>query len=186
MENITQNTGENAPCTKWNAEFIKKLLKQNDKQLIYPIREVGCFFRSALAIAEMTCGKLFSASEINEMWFVCQDKGFIVNREMVKGGAPVMNLAFDLLFEKYGAEHYKAIEIATSRKGVVEFYPSIPKEMRRTDAFICKRKTPKTLKYPYHFVVNDAKGDLLFDPYTPDVQGTTEAYTVHFFIKKIE
>ena len=41
------------------------LIKQNNPSCKYDIREVGCFFRSSVAIAELHTGHVLNADGIN-------------------------------------------------------------------------------------------------------------------------
>lgn len=160
------------------------LIKQNDPQLLKDIREVGCFFRCALAIAEIKSGVRFEPDEINSLWKECVSKGFILHRTMVRGGAPVINCAFDFINSEIKPCRYKAIEVGTSRGGAVQYYDSIPIGMRRAEFYIFKGKTAMGSAFPFHFVLVDEAGSLIFDPYTDDVISLTEVYTIHFHIKE--
>ena len=160
------------------------LIKQNNPSCKYDIREVGCFFRSSVAIAELHTGHVLNADEINYLWAEGSQKGFIVKRELVKGGAPIINLAFDYLHKKHGTKAYKAFEVGTRRNGVPKYYGGVSEEKKQAQYFIKKRINPPTMYYKNHFVLVNKDGSLLWDPYTPDTEDYKEDYTILFYVKE--
>ena len=162
--------------------MLEKILKQTDARLYKDINQVGCFFRSSVAIAELKCEKALNASENNKIWDIGKEKEFILNRSLVKGGAPITNLAFKLMSEKYGTPLYKAIEVGTIREGKLTFYDSIPNNMRRCDAVIRKIKRPKKSPYPFHFVLLPFAKEPVWDPHDPPLLSAGIEYEIAFCI----
>ena len=165
-----------------------ELIKQNDKSCKYDIREVGCFFRSSLAIAELHTGHVLTADEINYLWEEGIKKGFIIKRELKKGGAPIINLGFDYLHKKYGVKSYKAFEVGTRRNGKPTYYGGVSEEKRQAQYFIKKKINPPDDFYRNHFVLVNHDGSPLWDPYTPDTPNTPEykeEYTVLFYVREM-
>ena len=163
--------------------MIRELLKQTDKQLYKDINQVGCFFRSAVAIAELKCGKILSASDNNKIWDIANEAKLIVDRNMVRGGAPITNLAFKLLHDKVGTHVWQCYEVGTRRAGKVSFYSSIPENMRRADAIIRKIKRPKLSPYPFHFVLLPFGKEPVWDPHDPPLLSAGIEYEILFCVK---
>lgn len=162
-----------------------EILKQNQHPLKRDICEVGCFFRSSIALVEFMLGEALSGKEINIMWDTGVSLGYIKNREMIKGGAPIINMALDV-FKKKGYASYKAYEVGTSRGGQPTFYSGVSMSLLEPKDFhyIQKIVQPKGSKYPYHFRVVNNDGSLKWDPYEPVVRMQREDYTIIFAIKK--
>ena len=163
--------------------MLEEILKQTDKNLYRDINQVGCFFRSSVAIAELKCGKALNASENNMIWDTARSQGFIVDRALVKGGAPITNLAFKFLHEKFATPIYKSYEVGTIRGGKLTFYDSIPHQMRRCDAIIRKIKRPNLSPYPYHFVLLPFGKEPVWDPHSPPLLSAGVEYEIAFCIK---
>ena len=163
--------------------MLEDLLKQTSKRLYKDINQVGCFFRSSIAIAELKCEKALSAHDINKIWNLGEEKGFIVNRELVKGGAPITNLAFQLLSEKYGMPLYKSYEVGTIRDGKVNYYKSIPDNMKEYSFVIRKIRRPKGSPYPFHFVLLPFAKEPVWDPHDPPLLSAGVEYEIAFYIK---
>lgn len=150
-------------------------LKQNDKNLMRDIQQVGCFFRSAQFIAENKTGKCLTAQQINAMWLWANEKGIIKNRVMVKGAAPIANRALEIL-----GDSGKFVEVGTFQNGVIKFYRGVHYGLQRIDALIQKVKQPAGSVYPEHFRVVDKFGAVLFDPYEPSLKNCTPMYSILF------
>jgi len=162
--------------------MLEKILKQTDKQLYKDINQVGCFFRSSVAIAELKCGKALDASDNNRIWDIGKQRGLIVDRSLVKGGAPITNLAFKLMSEKFATPLYKSIEVGTIRGGKLTFYDSIPPNMRRCDAIIRKIRRPRQSPYPFHFVLLPFAKEPIWDPHDPPLLSAGIEYEIAFCI----
>lgn len=163
--------------------MLKQLLKQTDTQLYKDINQVGCFFRSSVAIAELASKQVLSSQDINKLWDIAVEKKFIVDRNMVKGAAPIINLAFAKLNEKFSTPIVKAYEVGTIRGGKVTFYDSIPANMRRCDAIIRKIRRPKISPYPYHFVLLPFGKEPVWDPHDPPLLSAGTEYEIAFCLK---
>ena len=151
-----------------------ELLKQTDKRLLSVIREVGCFFRSAQAIAEMISGKALIPEQINEMWGWAKKAGFIDDKNFMRASAPITNHTLKLL-----GCNKKVYEVGTCRNGRDEYYPSVPKSLKRADYRIQKVKT----KYQAgtHFrVINDYEY-VLYDP-DPKVESLGAFYQILYCV----
>ena len=163
--------------------MLKELLKQTNSALYKDINQVGCFFRSSVAIAELKCGKALSANDINKIWDIGKDKGLIVDRNMIKGGAPITNIAFTFMAEKYGTPIYKSYEVGTIRNGKITYYDSIPQNMRSYNAIIRKIRRPKVAPYPFHFVLLPFAEEPIWDPHNPPLLSAGTEYEIAFLIK---
>lgn len=162
-----------------------EILKQNQRPLKRDICEVGCFFRSSIALAEFIMNEALSGQEINSMWDAGIGSGYIKNRELIKGGAPIINMALDIFKEK-GHPSFRAYEIGTSRGGVPAFYKGVSTSLLQVEDFhyIQKIVQPKGSAYPYHFRVVNSDGSLKWDPYEPIIRMQREDYTIIYAIKK--
>ena len=162
-----------------------ELLKQNSRGMKRDICEVGCFFRSSIALVEFMLNEALSAKEINTMWDVGIGLGYIKNRELIKGGAPIINIALDV-FKKKGSPTFKAYEIGTARNGIPSFYSGVNTSLLEPKDFhyIQKIVQPKGSLYPYHFRVVNSDYSLKWDPYEPVVKMQKEDYSIIFAIKK--
>ena len=74
-----------------------ELLKQTDKRLSPVIQQIGCFFRSAQAIAEIISGKALTPEQINEMWEWAKKAGYIDNKNFMRASAPITTHTLKLL-----------------------------------------------------------------------------------------
>ena len=150
-------------------------LKQNDKNLMQDIQQVGCFFRSAQFIAENKTAQCLSPQQINAMWLWANEKGVIKNRVMVKGAAPIANRTLKIL-----GDSGKFVEVGTFQNGVIKFYRGVHYGLQRIDALIQKVKQPAGSVYPEHFRVVDKFGAVIFDPYEPPLKNCTPMYSILF------
>ena len=162
-----------------------ELIKQNDPSCKHDIREVGCFFRCSIAIAELHTEHVLSPEEINRLWEEGVKKGLIVKRELVKGGAPIINLTFEYLNQKHGIKAHKAYEVGTRKNDIPKYYEGVSEDKKKAQYFIKKRINPPSMYYKNHFVLVNKNGSLLWDPYTPDTQDYKEAYTILFYVKEL-
>ena len=152
---------------------MQKLIKQNAEGLLKDIQEVGCFFRSALAMTEIKEKTTLTIGEINSAWVAACQKGYIVNR-CIKQSAPIANLV---------ALKGRWIEIGTFHDGKVDFYPSVAEKFRQIDALIQKRRMDTEIGT--HFVVVDRRGKTVFDPYEPTLRFSGIAYSIlYHYIRK--
>ncbi len=151
------------------------LIKQNDARLIKDIREVGCFFRSAQALAEIKTGTTLTAEQINAMWGWSIRNGHIENRVMVNGAMPIANKTL-----KYLGSPGQFIEVGLFQNGKTTYYKSIPKHLKRIDFLIQKAKQKAGAKYKNHFRVVDRFGCVIFDPYEPTVEVAGSEYSILF------
>ena len=162
------------------------LIKQNNPSCCYDVREVGCFFRSSLAIAELHTNHVLTANEINSLWEEGINRGFIIKKELKKGGAPLINLAFDYLHVRHGTKRYKAFEVGTRKNGKPTYYAGVSEEKRQAQYFIKKVKNPPTIIYNNHFLLVNKDGSVLWDPHTNDkIEGRTEEYTILFYVREL-
>ncbi len=153
------------------------LLKQTDKNLLPVIQKVGCFFRSAEAIAEIAMNKNLRAVQINEHWLTEKEKGFIDANNCMLASAPIANRVLKIL----GNTKDKFFEVGIFKNGKTTFYESIPKEMQRADFLIQKIKTKYSIGT--HFRVVDNAGQVIFDP-DPSVEEKGIFYSILYCLKK--
>ena len=72
----------------------RKRIYQNDLEVNFEVRKIGCFFRSALWIAEEIAGKFLSAEEINSLWKTAKKMNLVDDElNMHLGAAPLITLA---------------------------------------------------------------------------------------------
>ncbi|MEL3908049.1 MAG: hypothetical protein P1P64_03410 [Treponemataceae bacterium] len=152
------------------------IIKQNSKGLNPDIQAVGCFFVSALAIAQMHSNKNLTKAQYNKLWELAHARKYMKNRNMVVS-AKVINLAFDEL----GVRKW-ATEVGTSLGGYYVWVRDNP-SYQRVDACIQKIRQPKGSRYPMHFRVTNINGELLFDPYSPEIKSARSEYTIWYCIK---
>ena len=153
-----------------------KPIPQTSKELFRVIQCVGCFFRSAQAIAEIEAEKTLTLHQINKMWeWAVQEKIIDVDNKM-KASAPIANKTLEVL----GVKGKRFIEIATSKKGVPTYYPSIPKDLQKPKYFIKKILNQFN---GTHFLVVDKNGKTIFDP-DNSVKEVNEYYTILYAIKE--
>lgn len=147
-------------------------LKQNDGRLNPDIQEIGCFFRSALRMAEYASdGKTLTADEINGLWKTSKRKGFIDGNNDVVNSAAIANEALKIL-ETPG----KFTEVATFTGGTMGWYKSVPKDRRSAEYFIQKIKQNGPNKI--HFRNVDKFGNLIWDPHVPVIVCRGIIYTI--------
>jgi hypothetical protein len=144
-----------------------ELLKQNNKKLKKDIREVGCFFRSALALSEIKENKKLNAEQINVYWDLARKANFIDKDRCVTTSAPIATLASDL---------GRWIEIGTFKDGVKTLYKWVTCDLARVDGLIQKIQTDTIFKT--HFRVVDNEGKVLFDPYEPSIKPKKIEYSI--------
>ncbi len=156
-----------------------ELLKQTNYKLFPIIQNVGCFFRSAEAIAELAAKKSLTAEEINTQWLTEKQKGFITNDNCMRASAPIANRALKTL----GLTNLKFFEVGIFKNGKSEFYRSIPKRMRRADFLIQKVKTGTNIGT--HFRVVDRMGNVIFDP-DPRVKVTGIYYSILYCLEEVD
>lgn len=152
-----------------------KLLPQTNKELFHEIQCVGCFFRSAQAIAEMEAEKTLTPFQINAMWAWAKGEGLIDEGLKLKASAPIANKTLEVLQVK----NKRFIEIATSNMGVPAYYKSITKELQNPKYFI--RKILNQFGGT-HFLVVDKKGKTIFDPDNSAIE-KKEYYTILYAVK---
>ena len=150
------------------------LLKQTDKRLLPIIQQIGCFFRSAQAIAEIISCKTLTAEQINEMWEWAKKAGYIDNKNFMRASAPITNHTLKLLGCKK-----KIYEVGTSRNGREEYYPSVPKSLAHADFRIQKIKT----KYQAgtHFRMVNEYEQVIYDS-DPSVESLGAFYEILYCV----
>ena len=151
-----------------------EFIKQTDKRLLPIIRQIGCFFRSAQAIAEMISGKALTPEQINDMWEWAKGVGYIDNKNFMRASAPITNHTLKLLGCKK-----KVYEVGTLRNGREEYYPSVVKNMARADYRIQKIKT----KYQAgtHFRVVNEYERVIYDP-DPSIESLGSFYSILYCV----
>ncbi len=154
-----------------------QLLKQTQQNLYFIIQCIGCFFRSAQAIAELENKTALSAEQINEMWDWAKASGYIDEKNFMRASAPIANHTMKL----FGCKK-KFYEVGTFQNGKIEYYKSIPPSMRRIDYCIQKIKTK--YKAGTHFRVVDLKGNIIFDP-DPRIEAVGVFYSILYCVVDI-
>lgn len=166
--------------------MVREILKQNAEGMLKDIQEVGCFFKCAVAIAEKEQGCPLTAEENNKIWEVAINEDYIINREMVKGGAVITNLAFKLMTEKYGEHPKKCIEIGTRRNGKITFYEGVKEEYKDDECYIIhKLRMPKSNPFPNHFVLSSWYMSTKWDPHSPKLKAEGTVYDILYKVIRI-
>lgn len=149
------------------------MIKQNDKKCLPVVQKIGCFVRSCGAIAELKEMKQFTAEQINELWLWAKKSGNVDHNDDVKHSAPIATHALRML----GNETGKFIEIATFTRGKINYYGSVSEDLKMLPkSFIQKIKTDGPIGT--HFRVVNCAGELLFDPYAPEVKVQDILYSI--------
>ncbi|EMB22885.1 hypothetical protein [Treponema denticola] len=143
--------------------MIDTILKQNSKGMYKDIREVGCFFVSCLTIAQMKEGKTLTVEQYNSLWDEAHKAGYMYERRVLVSDK-IINLAFKSL-----GSSKKAFEVGTDQADFYDWVKSHP-DYKKVDACIEKIEQEEGAAYPYHFRVVNKEGELLFDPYSPQVK----------------
>lgn len=146
-------------------------IKQNASGLYLEIQKIGCFFRSALLLAEMQSGKKLTVKQINELWDAALNLRYIDQQHNVMNSAKIATLALEAL--KCPG---RFIEIATFKDGCMNYYSGIENDKRRADYFIQKGLQNGPNKT--HFYVVDKAGNLIEDPHEPAINITKVVYTI--------
>ena len=148
-------------------------LFQNDPALYQVIQRIGCFFRSALHLAELKAGRALTAQEINALWEKSKKLEYITTlhgeKNCVANSAAIANLALQTLgcFGKF-------VEVAVFRNGTFTWYASVKE--RRADAFIQKIRQGGPSKT--HFRCVDKTGGVIFEPHDPPIKSLGIFYTI--------
>lgn len=149
------------------------MIKQNDNRCMPVVRKIGCFVRSCGALAELVTGRELTAYQINQLWVWAKKNGHVNGRDDVVESAPIATEALRML-----GDGGRFVEIATKNsKGVASYYSWVTDGMRsRKQFFIQKIRTHGVFKT--HFRVVDSDGNLVFDPYEPEVRAVGVFHTV--------
>lgn len=143
-------------------------VKQNDSGLYSDIQKIGCFFRSALLLAEMKTGKALDIQTINKLWRRCCAFGFIDKNLNVVNSARIATLALREL-----GDNGFITEIATFREGRMGWYSGVE---HRPEYYI--QKIIQNGPSKYHFRVVNKYGDLIEDPHNPPINVQDICYTI--------
>lgn len=155
---------------------MNPIIKQNSQGLKRDIQTTGCFFVSCLFIAQTTAGKNLTKKQYNSLYEKAHAAGFMKDRDMV-----VSDKVINLAFEELGVKK-KAYEVGTDK---ASFYGWVQKNKayQRIDACIQKIKQMPGANHPYHFRVTGKNGELLFDPYAPEVKSAGSVHIIWYCIK---
>ncbi len=143
-------------------------IKQNNCGLYTNIQKVGCFFRSALLLAELKTNKSFDIQQVNKLWRRCCAFGFIDKNLNVVNSARIATLALREL-----DDNGFFTEIATFQDGCFKWYQGVE---HRAEWFIQKIEQNGPSKY--HFRVIDKFGELIEDPHQPPINVQKICYSI--------
>lgn len=150
-----------------------KYLLQNDPALYQVIQRIGCFFRSALYMAEERSQKALTALQINGLWDMSKKLGYIATlhgeKNCVANSAAIANLAL----KELGVSG-KFVEVGIFKEGKLTWYASVKE--RRADAFIQKIQQGGPSKT--HFRCVDKNGVVTFEPHDPPIKSLGIFYTI--------
>jgi hypothetical protein len=144
------------------------LIKQNDARCSILIRKIGCFFRSATALAELHTGKELTVRQINELWEQSVAEGYIKGTKIVRS-APISTLALRAL-----GDGGRFVEIGTFKNGIKSLYAGVQETGKTYYIQKIKANNPDGT----HFRVVSSIGDLVFDPYEPSVNNLGIFYSI--------
>lgn len=146
-------------------------VKQNDGRCMIQIRDIGCFFRSALNIVERKFNVAFEPRDLNILWHSAKVKKIIDDDDCLLDSAKLMNLAISMyLPERSGA----FAEIGLKRFG--SFTPYKWAERYSPEFFI--RKIKQGGPSGVHFVVVDNNDKRIWEPHDPEIKDLGEVYTI--------
>ena len=150
-----------------------KYLYQNDPDLYHVIQRVGCFFRSALHLAEAKAQQALTALQINGLWEKSKTLCYIATlhgeKNCVVSSAAIANLALKEL--EYPG---RFVEVGVFKEGVLTWYASVKE--KRADAFIQKIQQGGPSKT--HFRCVDKTGAVTFEPHDPPIKALGVFYTI--------
>lgn len=154
-----------------------KFIKQNNPACLPEIREIGCFVRSCGIIAEFKTNKNLTPEQINALWLWAKKTGCVNKYNNVVKSAPIATQALRMLGDSKG----RFIEVGTFDK-TLHYYASIKKEDRHVDALIQKIVTNGS--QGTHFRVVDKYGNLMEDPYSPEIVPKGVMYSILYIYKE--
>ena len=148
-------------------------LYQNDPDLYQVIQRIGCFFRSALYLAEEKAQQALTALQINGLWEKSKNLGYIATlhgeKNCVISSAAIANLALKEL-----GYPGRFVEVGVFKDGKLTWYASIKE--RRVDAFIQKIQQGGPSKT--HFRCVDKNGVVTYEPHDPPIKQLGVFYTI--------
>lgn len=156
------------------------MIKQNDKRCLPIVRKIGCFVRSSGAMAEFVTGNELTAEQINELWTWAKKSGHINSENLVKHSAPIATHALRML----GNDKGQFIEIATFTRGKMNYYGSIGEPLKALPKYYIQ-KIKTNGEVGTHFRNIDNEGNLLFDPYTPEVKVQGVFYSIVYAYREV-
>ena len=147
----------------------EKYLPQNASGLYLSIQKIGCFFRSALNMAEDKAQKALTVEQINKLWDKACAFRYINSENNVTNSAKIANLALEEL--KISG---RFVEVAIFQNGLMQWYSSVI--THSADYYIQKIKQGGPSKT--HFIRVDAEGRTLFEPHDPPIKKLGIYYTI--------
>lgn len=151
-------------------------IKQNDKNCIKLMRDIGCFVRSCGLVAEYKTGKSLTVNQINDLWHWCSENKLFTSSYALVASAPVINHALEILGDKG-----KFIEVGIFSNGKCNWYKSVHESFRKVDALI--QKVRQNGPSGTHFRLVDKYGDLIEDPHEPVIKPTSVIYSIIYCYK---
>lgn len=153
---------------------------QQNKNLLNPIQEYGCFFLSCVNLAECINKKKLSYKEVNDLWdFHKKLEDINYNDDIVNSANIIKNCLF-ITDEEY---NYKVYEIAIKMKGDIKYY-KIPSEWKNKEDEYYYIQKVVTAKGNTHFRVVNKNDDVIIDSYYPIPKIKRVLYTIVYFVKK--
>lgn len=153
------------------------MIKQNTSGLYLPIQTIGCFFISAVNMAQLEAEKRglikneLTVAEINRIWDQACAFRYLDENHNMQDSAAVANLAAAALNLPA-----RFREVATDTGRTPFWYAGAGE--KRADYRIQKHKQNGPSKT--HFVVVDRDGKLIEDPHEPPINNLGAIYTIFY------
>lgn len=156
------------------------MVKQNDPKCLPIVQKIGCFVRACGYMAERVTGEELTASQINELWAWAKKSNNVDYKNEVKHSAPIATHALRML----GNDKGQFVEIATFTKGKMNYYASVGEGLKRCPKYYIQKIKTGGIEGT-HFRNIDNEGNLLFDPYKPDVDATGIFYSIVYAYREV-
>ena len=147
------------------------MIKQNDKNCMKVVQDIGCFVRTCGLVAEYKVDACLTASQINSLWIWGKENYYINQDNNVVNSEALINRALTMLGGKG-----RFIEVGTFVGGKTNYYPAIPPKYRHIDA--CIQKIAQGGPSGTHFRLVDKDGGLIEDPYEPPIKPLGIFYSI--------
>lgn len=137
------------------------MLLQNNLKILPKLRDLGCYALSLGSLVEEETGYEFSADEINEVWLVSNSKNYINDRDFI--------INPDGLLKEYryrtGIPFISVVQVGEEKDGRTVFWQWAEKQKLTDYDYVIEMRLTGG-KHGTHFVLCNARKELLFDSYS--------------------